>query len=188
MRGGVLEPERLGMERVTRHQGETILDELPVLGERGALEDAVAAVTLVVEQRMTLPRHVDANLVGTARFETAFDERDVVITFQHAPMGHGMLAVGTVLEDVHFLPLARTAAYVARDSPLVLGEIAPHEGDIAAINRVVEKLLGQPCVGLLVLGDDQQSRSVLVDAVDVYKRQSPICNGRESGNPGNGTS
>ena len=53
--------------------GEAVFDELPVFREGRALQDAVAAIAFVVEERMALPRHVDAYLVRAARFEPAFD-------------------------------------------------------------------------------------------------------------------
>ena len=67
-------------------------------------------------------------------------------------MGHGVLAVRPVFEYEHLLPVAGAAADVARDRPLVLVEIAPHECHITALDRMVEELLGQPCVRLFVLG------------------------------------
>ena len=77
-----------------------------------------------------------------------------------------MLAVRTVGEDVHLLPVFRAAADVPGDGPFVLVEIAPDEGDVAALDRVVEELFGQPGMGLFVLGDHEEPRSVLVDAVN----------------------
>ena len=132
--------------------GEAVFDELPVFREGRALQDAVAAIAFVVEERMSLPRHVDAYLVRAARFEPAFDQRHIAVTFQHPPVGHGVLAVRPVFEYEHLLPVAGAAADVARDRPLVLVEIAPHECHVTALDRMVEELLGQPCVRLFVLG------------------------------------
>ena len=145
--------------------GEAVFDELPVFREGRALQDAVAAITFVVEERMSLPGHVDAYLVRAARFEPAFDQRHIAVTFQHPPVGHGVLAVRPVFEYEHLLPVAGAAADVARDRPLVLVEIAPHECHITALDCMVEELLGQPCVRLFVLGHHEQPRRVLVDAV-----------------------
>ena len=93
-------------------------------------------------------------------------------------MRHGVLAVGPVGEDEHLLPILGTAADVARDGPFVLVEIAPHQSHVAALDRVVEELFGQPRVGLLVLGDHQQPRGVLVDAV--HQSRAVLFFGRDS--------
>lgn len=69
MRCGVFEAQQAGVQRVARHHREAVFDELPVFGEGRALEDAVAAVAFVVEQRVPDPRHVDADLVGAPRFD-----------------------------------------------------------------------------------------------------------------------
>ena len=174
----MFEAQQAGVQRVARHHREAVFDELPVFGEGRALEDAVAAVAFVVEQRVPDPRHVDADLVGAPRFETALHEGYVTIAFQHLPVRHGVLAVGPVGEDEHLLPILGTAADVARDGPLVLVEIAPHQSHVAALDRVVEELFGQPRVGLLVLGDHQQPRGVLVDAV--HQSRAVLFFGRDS--------
>ena len=71
-------------------------------------------------------------------------------------MGHGVFAVRTVLEDEHLLPVAGTAADVARDGPFVLVEIAPYQRHVAPPDGVVEELFGKPCVRLFVFGDHEQ--------------------------------
>ena len=46
------------VQRVARHHREAVFDELPVFGEGRALEDAVAAVAFVVEERKIGRAHV----------------------------------------------------------------------------------------------------------------------------------
>ena len=105
------------------------------------------------------------NLVCAARLQTALHERDVAISLQHAVVRHGVLAVRTVGKDIHLQAILRAATDVSRNRTLVLSQIAPHKGNVAAMNRVVEELLGQSCVRTLVLGYHQQTRGILVDAV-----------------------
>ena len=47
---GVLKAEDEGMERLSRHEAEAVLDKLLVAREGGAFEDAVAAVCGIVEE------------------------------------------------------------------------------------------------------------------------------------------
>ena len=105
------------------------------------------------------------NLVRAARLQTALYERNISVAFQHAVVRHGVLAVRTVGKDIHLQAILRATADVADDCTLVLGQITPHKGNVATMNRVVEELFGQSCVRTLVLGYHQQTRCILVDAV-----------------------
>lgn len=156
VRHGVYEAQRLRMQGMAGHYCEAVFDELLVFREGRSLEDAVAAVAFVVEERMALPRHMDADLVRAARFEPALDQRHVAVTLQHPPVGHGVLAVRAVLEDEHLLPVAGAAPYVARDGPFVLFEIAPYQRHVTPSDGVVEELFGKPRVRLFVFGDHEQ--------------------------------
>ena len=60
----------------------------------------------IAEQRMADMRHMDANLVRTAGFEPAFDERRLVQRLNPAIMGHGMFAPGR-FGNGHLLPVVR---------------------------------------------------------------------------------
>ena len=110
--------------------------------------------------------HVDADLVGASRFQTTFDEVDIAQPFEHPVMRHGVFAVLPVGEDGHFEPVAQAASDVSFDRSLFLFHVAPHQRVIDPVDRVVEKLSGQPGVGALVFGHDQNAGRVLVDAVD----------------------
>ncbi len=159
------EAQRAGMQRMARHSAEAVVDELLVFKERGTFKYAVAAVALVVEQRMPLPREVHAYLVRAPRFETALDQRHIAVTAQHAVVRDGMLALRAVGKDPHLQPVLGVAAYVARDRTLVLLDIAPHQRHVTAVDRMVEKLLCQRDVRPLVLGHDKQTRRILVDTM-----------------------
>ncbi len=120
----MLEAEAFGMECLPGHRGEAIFDKLFVFVEGRTLEDAVAAVPFVAEQGVSLPLHVDADLVCAARFEATFNEGYVTVAFQHPVVGHGVLAVRAVFEDPHLLPVFGAAADVAGNGAFVLLEIS----------------------------------------------------------------
>ena len=49
---------------------------------------------------------------------------------------------------------------------LVLLKVAPHKGQIATSDAVLEELVSKECVGILRFGHHKQARSILVDAVN----------------------
>ena len=72
---------------------ETIINELPVFVENGALYDLVAAVSIIVKEGVTDMLHMDANLVCSAGFQHALDERHIPEPFEDLVMGDSLLAV-----------------------------------------------------------------------------------------------
>ena len=101
-----------------------------------------------------------------SRFEAALDEVHVAEPLEHAIVGDGMLARLAVGEYGHLHPVAQTAADISGHGALVGIHVAPYQRVVDPVDRMVEKLLGQPGVRPLVLRDDQNARRVLVDAVD----------------------
>ena len=77
-----------------------------------------------------------------------------------------MLAIRAIGKDIHLQPILRATTNVSRDGTLILLQITPHKGYITAMDGVVEELLGKACVGTLVFGHNQQSRGILIYAVD----------------------
>ena len=67
------------MQCMAGQYGEAVFDELPVFREGRALQDAVAAITFVVEERMSLPGHVDAYLVRPARLKSTADVGKLIV-------------------------------------------------------------------------------------------------------------
>ena len=78
VRHGVYEAQRLRMQSMAGHYCEAVFDELLVFREGRSLEDAVAAVAFVVEERMALPRHMDADLVRSTRLQAALDMGEIL--------------------------------------------------------------------------------------------------------------
>ena len=77
-----------------------------------------------------------------------------------------MLARFAVGKYGHLHPVAQAAADVSGHGAFVGLHVAPYQRVVDPVDRMVEKLLGQPGVRPLVLRDDQNARRVLVDAVD----------------------
>ena len=68
------EADGAGMQALTGTGGKTVIDELPVFCETGAAKDYVAAVSFIVEERMSNLFHVHPYLVGTPRFQLTLNE------------------------------------------------------------------------------------------------------------------
>ena len=153
------------MKSLTGYEFEAVLDKLLILLERSTLQDAVTAIALIVEERMSLPRHMHTNLVCTASFQTALHQRDIVVAAQHLEVCHCVLTLLAIGEYIHLHSILGVTTDMTDDSTLILSEITPHQSHIAAIDGVVEELLCQVGVSLLVLGYDQQTRGILVDTV-----------------------
>jgi len=83
----------LGVQGMPGANSEAIVDELPVLGKHGSLYDLIAAVGVVVKQRMPDMLHMNADLVGAARFQDALYQGNITETFQYFIVGNGFFSV-----------------------------------------------------------------------------------------------
>ena len=108
---------------------------------------------------------MDADLVRPAGLELAFDNGDVAVAFEDAVVGDGPFALFRVVVVAEAEAVVGVAADVALERAAVLLDVAPYDGDVLALDRVDEELTGELELGLVVLGDNQQSARVLVDAV-----------------------
>lgn len=165
--------EDKSMEGLSWHNVEAIGHELLILGEGGAFEDSVATVGGIGEERVPDMSHVGTNLMGAARFEDTFDERDITKTFEDMPMGDGVLARLIVVGeervegiDRHDATVARRASETSIDGAGIGVEVAPDKSMILAFDRVVEKLFGEKDLGVFVFSDEEKAGSILIDAVD----------------------
>ena len=165
-RGGMLETQDAGMQRLARTEGETVFDELFVLAEGGPLEDDVAPIGGIAEEGVPDVFHVGTDLVRAACLEDALDEGDVAETLEDMPVGDSMFAAVGVGGDMHDAAVGRVPLEVADNGAVVFVEIAPDEGLVFALDGVVEKLFGQDDLRLLGLGYEEESGGVFVDAVD----------------------
>src|SRR5699024_12446758 len=65
------------------------------------------SVHFLPEKRMMKRCHMDTNLVGTPRLETAADVGEISKTLQHLIMGHSLFSIFMV--DAHLFPVCRVA-------------------------------------------------------------------------------
>jgi hypothetical protein len=124
--------------------------------------------------------HVDADLMGAAGFQPAFDERGATAEILHHPGARHRVAA--VVPD-HRLPLAvgpvagqmggdaqdpaglEADTAQAAQAGIMGGGGAVDHGKVMAVDRMCLELRGEPVVGAVALGHDQQARGVLVDPV-----------------------
>ena len=78
-----------------------------------------------------------------------------------------MLAhLGVRWEDSHLHAVAHVSPDVADNGALVILEVAPKDSLVSAVRGLVEKLFGELRFGVGSFGYEQQSRRILVDAVN----------------------
>ena len=123
------------------------------------------AIDRIAEQRMADRRHVDPYLVRAPGLQPAFYQRGVAPVLELLPMGDGALA-SPILHDCDFLAVAARAGEGRVYCTFHSRRHAGHGGKIAAVDRVRLELLGQPFVGDVGLGDNQEAGRVLVDPVN----------------------
>lgn len=130
-------------------------------GARALRQSGPTPVDRIPDQGVTDMRHVNANLVGSARFKLDFDQSMGRKSLVDSIMSDGGFAVGT-----HRKALAVTAVTSDRKvngaSP---GQGPLHQSQILAVNAVGLELLDQDFVGLNRACHHQKSAGILIDAV-----------------------
>src|SRR5690349_3048095 len=124
-----------------------------------------AAVNRVADERMADRRHVDPDLVRPACFQAAFDQCRILEKGQPPPMSDGPLAL-SFADDRDLLAVLARPGKAGVDRPLRLARNVADDRQIATVDRMLRELLRQPFMRTVVLGNDQQARRVLVDAMD----------------------
>jgi hypothetical protein len=130
----------------------------------GIIAGAFPAVQFVAEDRMTEVMQVDADLVGPAAVQGAFDEADPVAGTQDAVFGFrgAALAAG----DAHPLSMdGMTFDRFIDDA----GSLAQRAGDERQINLghgACGELAGEVAVGRVVLRDDEGAAGFFVETVN----------------------
>ena len=123
------------------------------------------AIGRIAEQRMADRRHVHAHLMCAAGLQLALHQRGIPQFFQPFIMRNGMLAFG-IGNDRHFLAIVARSANVATHSSACGPGMALDDRAIFSSDSVIRKLLGQADVRRIAFGRDEQTRCILVDAVD----------------------
>ena len=120
--------------------------------------------------------HVYPNLVGTAGFQLAADVGIALVAAHHLPMGDG--AAPAPLGDAHFLSVRGMPPDGRVHGAAVFLHNAADDGLVSSGHGVVFQLRGQHGVGVIVFRHGQQSRRVLVDAVDDSRAQLAVDAGK----------
>ena len=122
------------------------------------------AVKRIAEQRMPDVRHVDANLMRAPGLEPAADVRVAAVARNDLPVRDR--AARALLCDGHFLAVGRMPTDGRVNRARILAHAAANDGLVYARQAAVGKLSRQRQMRKIVFRDYQQSRRVLVDAVD----------------------
>src|ERR1700744_4537418 len=165
-RARVREPQRPRMQRVPRAYLEAIIDKLLVLGGDRAFDDLVAAVGIVVEERVTRVLHVHTDLVGPPGLQLALDQSNIMKPLQHTKVRNRFLAVISFGIRRHDLAESRVSPDVRANRTGVEVKVPPDKRYIQPVYGMVEKLLRQMRAAALVLGQNQEPAGVFIDARD----------------------
>ena len=76
-RGRMLETKHPRMQSLTRQDVETVVDELLVAREGGSLQDGVASISRIAEERMSYVTHVRTYLVRASRLKDTLHKGDI---------------------------------------------------------------------------------------------------------------
>ncbi len=150
-------PELLGMESLPGKYLEAILHELPVFGKGCALQDLIAPVIGIIEQRMPDMLHMNADLMRPAGFEPAFDQRNVPQLFQRPVVSDSPFPLGAIGINIHDLPVFRIPRDRGIYGPFALLRDTPDQGLVNPVTGLVEELFSEMAFGLLRFGDHQQA-------------------------------
>ena len=117
-------------------------------------------------------RHVDTDLMGPARLQTAADVGIAPVAADHLPVGHGV--PGIALGDAHLLPVGGMPPDGGVHGAGILPEGADHDALVSPRHGVILKLGSQHGVGVVIFGNRQQAGGGLVDAVDDARAQLAV--------------
>ncbi len=144
------------------------MEELP--GEAQVLGKVSPAVERVADDLVVDVAHVHADLVGAPRVEVALEQRVALVAaarleaLEHAEGRDGLAGTG-VVGDRHADAVARRAGDAGVDGAGVGRDVAPHERDVATVERAQADEVLQGLLGLVVLGREHEARGVHVEAV-----------------------
>ena len=109
---------------------------------------------------------MSSNLMCPACLEHTFYQRNIAETLEHAIVSDGRFAdTRNGIEYFHPQPITRIAPNIALDATFIFGEMAPHQGIIAAPSGLVEELNTQLTLSIGRLGNKQQTAGVFIDTM-----------------------
>ena len=110
--------------------------------------------------------HVHSNLVGSACFEPAVDQRNVTQRLDHRIMRQGMFALASVCKNGIMLPIFGVAANVSLNAALRRVWSSPNQSQIPAAAAAFKELPSQMGHGLFGFCNDHYSAGVFVEPVN----------------------
>src|ERR1044072_1773089 len=137
------ESQCLCMQGMAGNDLKTVFDELFVLCKYGSFHNTVASIGIIIKEGVAGMLHMYPDLVRTAGFQPAGDQRYVVKTFEYFIVGDGFLAVFSVGVGVHDLAEALVAAHMGYDGAFVFLKIAPNQGQVLPLYGMVKELFSQ---------------------------------------------
>ena len=138
--------------------------KLPCMKEV-AFEAVSFAVKGISCDRMSQTLKMDADLVGTPRVRHAGYERPAVTGGKEFVVGYCIPSRGGPTGR-HLLPLNRVTAYRQIDGSLRVARPSPDDGKIGFLHLTVGERLGERRMDLIVLGYDNATAGLLVQAMD----------------------
>ena len=162
------EAERLGMQHLSRTEGEAVFDKLAVFLRTQSFEDFASAVFLITKEWVPYMLHMHAYLVCASCFQSTLDERDIRELLEHSPVGDSLFGLRTFLEVPYAVDSA--VAVIARqgsfDCAALLLERTPDERVIGAFGGMVEELTGEVGLRFGRLSNEEQTGGIFVYTMD----------------------
>lgn len=109
------------------------------------------AIGLISQKGMSKAAHVNADLVGSSRFQPTFNVGGISEAFQNPIMGDRFFSVFVV--NGHFFSVNRVAANGSVNGSLVFFEVSCHNGAVPASDGVFLQLFSQIPVRLVIFAD-----------------------------------
>lgn len=136
------ETQSAGMEHLTGAEFEAVLYVSLIAGRSFPTENLRSAISLVAEQRMPNVLHVGSDLMRTPRLENTLYQSDIAIALEHLIVGHGRLTdIRVCRENLHAQTVFRISSDITLYPSPVVREVPPDESIVAAVSRLIEKLL-----------------------------------------------
>jgi len=130
----------------------------------GEISCAFAGVEFISQDRVAEVMEVDADLVGAAAVQRAFDQAHVAARTNYSIFGFRRSSLAA--RDAHALPVDGVALDGFVDHASGLSRSASHERQINFAHRARGKLFRKIAVGHVVFGNDESAAGFLVEPMD----------------------
>ena len=159
---GMFQNQTAGMQRLAIQDFKKPGGQFPVTHVQRNNFGVATAVIGVSKQGMIYMGHVHPNLMRAAGFQLYPYQGQKLKTFQHLIAGKGRTAT---VNDRKFFAVAGAASNGGIDFSPIFGKGAPDQGIIVLFDGSFGELAAQIGMHPVVLGRDQQTRCILVQAV-----------------------